>query len=190
MKLWTTMPESVYKETLLKNGEYACDTNMCDMLSNDSASGQFKKAYDWLVDKMKRSIGAPSKGVKYPIWAWFRLRGRESRPDLRWVEFQGYKEPMVLIEFEVPDSTVMLSDEVKWSVALLNDAPWCDTDEELEWYYESRDSWDKKTAFKENSWYRVFDTKCCSNVQATLWCLYMEDIKKVWTYNKHTTENK
>lgn len=184
MKLWTTMPEKVYRETLLKTGTYTCDTNKCAMLLEDSATKQFKNAYDWLINVMEKRIGKAPDNVKYPVWAWYRLRGKESRPDLRWIEFRGFPETMVLIEFEVPDNKVVLSDEEKWTAAQLNNTAWCDTDEELDWYYDSNDSWQKKEEFKKKSWYRIFDIKDSYCVQATLWELKMSDVTRVWTYNK------
>ncbi len=49
---------------------------------------------------MAEKIGPPPEGIKYPVWAWYRLRTRQARPDLRWVEFRGAAKEMVLIELD------------------------------------------------------------------------------------------
>ena len=184
MKLWTTMPKSVYEDTIIKKGKYVCNENKCGMLLEDSTTHQFQNAYDWLVNYMTRIIGPAPDGIKYPVWAWYRLRGREKRPDLSWVEYKGFKEPMVLLEIEISDNKVVLSDEEKWTCAQLNNAPWCDTDEELDWYYDDNSvSSKEKEEFKNKSWYKVFNIDESQNVQATFWEIRKENVKKVWYYN-------
>lgn len=183
MKLWTTMPARVYEETIGKYGYYRCDPTKSELLLDDGAYKQFANAYSWLSEYMTEKIGAAPEGVKYPVWAWFRLRGQENRPDLRWDEFRGAAEEMVLIEHEKEDSQVVLSDEVMWTLAHLNDSAWCETDEELDWYYDSNVKAEEKERFKKESWYRIFDIKDSQHVQATFWELRKEDIIKVWKYN-------
>ena len=185
MKLWTTMPKEVYVNTVLKNGVYICDSSKCDMLLYDTEDKQFGRAYAWMEAYMAEKIGmAPVKGI-HPVWAWYKLRGRHKKPDLRWTEFRWYKEPMVLLELEVPDDKAVLSDEEKWTCAQLNDSAWCDTEEELDWYYDDPDAVPReREVFKKKSWYRIFDIENSENVQATFWILPKENIKKMWEYNK------
>lgn len=183
MKLWTTMPARVYDETISKYGYYRCNPSKSELLLDDGAYKQFANAYDWLSKYMTEKIGAAPEGVKYPVWAWFRLRGQEKRPDLRWEEFSGAAEEIVLIEHEKEGAQVVLSDEVIWTIAQLNDSAWCETDEELDWYYDSNAKAEEKERFKKDSWYRIFDVKNSQHVQATFWELRKEDITKVWKYN-------
>lgn len=131
---------------------------------------------------MTEKIGPPPEGIKYPVWAWYRFRTRRARPDLRWVEFRGAANEMVLIELEKEDSQVVLSDEEIWTVAQLNDTAWCRNDEELDWYYNP--DMEGKEKFKKESWYRVFEINQAPHVQATFWELRKEEIKKIWKYNK------
>lgn len=186
MKLWTVMSKTVYEDTIIKNGIYSCDTDKCDMLINDIEDKYYENAYNWLADYMNYKIGKPNnKNTKYPVWAWYKLRGKKSRPDLRWVEFKGYKEPMVLIECEIDDNKVVLSDEVKWTVSALNNIPYCYTDEELEWYWDNHKIPNKdKELFKYNSWIRIFDIAESEHIQATFRELRKEDIIKVTEFNK------
>lgn len=132
MRLWTTMPARVYKETIEKTGIYQCDPDKSEVLTWDDSGRQFANAYDWMSRYMTEKIGPPPEGIKYPVWAWYRLRTRQARPDLRWVEFRGAANEMVLIELEKEDSQVVLSDEEIWTVAQLNDTAWCRNDEELD----------------------------------------------------------
>jgi len=184
MRLWTTMPKDVYESTLLKTGEYICDPSKCDMLLGDTDDQQFAKAYSWLETYMIEKIGPAPAGVIHPVWAWYKLRGKNRRPDLRWVEFRGYRKPMVLLELEISDDKVVLSDEEKWTCAQLNDSAWCETDTELDWYYDNPNVTQKeREVFKNKSWCRIFDIGKSENVQATFWKLISEDIRNVWSYN-------
>lgn len=182
MRLWTTMPARVYKETIEKTGIYQCDPDKSDVLTWDDSGRQFANAYDWMSGYMTEKIGPPPEGIKYPVWAWYRLRTRQARPDLRWVEFRGAAKEMVLIELEKEDSQVVLSDEEIWTVAQLNDTAWCRNDEELDWYYNP--DMEGKEKFKKESWYRVFEIDQAPHVQATFWELRKEEVKKIWKYNK------
>lgn len=182
MKLWTTMPARVYKETIEKTGIYQCDPDKSELLTWDDSGRQFANAYDWMSRYMAEKVGPPPEGVKYPVWAWYRLRTRQSRPDLRWVEFRGAAEEMVLIELEKEDSQVVLSDEEIWTAAQLNNAAWCRNNEELDWYYDPDTEEKEKKRFRKESWYRVFEVDQASHVQATFWELRKQEIKKIWKY--------
>lgn len=100
MRLWMTMPARVYKETIEKMGIYQCDPDKSEVLTWDDSGRQFANAYDWMSRYMTEKIGPPPEGIKYPVWAWYRLRTRQTRPDLRWVEFRGAAKEMVLIELD------------------------------------------------------------------------------------------
>ena len=99
MRLWTTMPARVYKETIEKTGIYQCDPDKSEVLTWDDSGRQFANAYDWMSRYMTEKIGPPPEGIKYPVWAWYRLRTRQARPDLRWVEFRGAANEMVLMNW-------------------------------------------------------------------------------------------
>lgn len=154
------------------------------MLLDDTDDQQFAWAYSWMEAYMTEKIGPAPVGVIHPVWAWYKLRGRHARPDLRWVEFKEYREPMVLLELEIDDDKVVLSDEEKWICAQLNNSAWCDTDAELDWYYDNPNvTQNERETFKNKSWYRIFDIENSENVQATFWKLSNKDIRNVWSYN-------
>lgn len=91
---------------------------------------------------------------------------------------------MVLIECEIEDNKVVLSDEVKWTVSALNNFPFLISDEEYDWYYYNNTlSNENLKLFKHNTWLRVFDISESEYIQATFWELRKENIIKIWEFN-------
>lgn len=183
MKLWTSMPETVYSVTLVKTGIYRCVPDKCDMLLDDTDDLRYHKAYEWMSERMKESIGNAPEGVHYPVWAWYQVRGIHTKPDLRWFEFRHFKVPMILIEFELADSKVLLSDEEKWTCAQLNDGPWCETQKEMSWYYQCPED-PLRQKFKKETWNRIFDIKGSERIQATCWEIQKNMVTEIWHYNR------
>ena len=56
MRLWTTMPARVYKETIEKTGIYQCDPDKSEVLTWDDSGRQFANAYDWMSRYMTEKI--------------------------------------------------------------------------------------------------------------------------------------
>ena len=185
--LWTVMPKSVYQTTILSNGVYLCNDNKCRFMREDK---KIEKAYNWLSEKMKQLIGNPiDPNTKHPVWAWYQLRNKQERPDLRWIEFKGYREPMVLIEFCKNRQDILLSDEPRWTYGPLNDCPcWSmnkqTCNQERNWYYELDVPPESKETWKKETWNRVFDVSNTEHIQATFWQLQRSEIKKVWIFNE------
>lgn len=183
MILWTIQPEEVY-HVIQKNGLYHCD------LSKSSFSSDFTKAYDWLAMQMKKIMGNPPKGVKYPVWAWYMYEGQRKKPDLRkarWTNgFEG--EKFVCMEIDIPENQVVLSDFDNWHFVLNNwIISWSEEeDNKLELLYNSLTSKERLAMLEEN-WKRVFDISYLHNdwvtrgisIQATFWELKKEQIKDV-----------
>ncbi len=182
MLLWTMKPIEMWNE-LKETGVYHCDAGKFSM-------PEFRLHYDWLVEQMKKRIGAPPTGVELPVWAWYMKDGKRKKPDLRserWAYGPG-DEDYVCIEVDVDESRVLLSDFDAWSVIL------CDgllsaseqEDEVLETQYEKL-SEAEQIKFKRENWERVFDISPCDNgwinqgswVQATFWELWLEDVRNV-----------
>lgn len=69
MLLWTMKPIEMWNE-LKETGVYHCDAGKFSM-------PEFRLHYDWLVEQMKKRIGAPPTGVELPVWAWYRRMGKE-----------------------------------------------------------------------------------------------------------------
>ena len=185
MRLWTVQPVEVWKN-LQEVGCYVCDKSKSESFEDPS----FVKAYDWLVAKMEKRIGARPKGVEYPVWAWHTYDGRHCELDLNIDAYVSKGEEAVCLEVEIPDGQVLLSDFNNWHSVLNN--TYCDRslteeewEKETEWF--SRLRGEERQKVKLDSWNRIFDitprvTEFCSNghfVQATFWSLKLEDVKKV-----------
>ena len=189
MRLWTVQPNEVY-EIILADGVYRCDSEKSECIKYMS----FTAPYKWLAKQMKKHIGPPPDGVTFPVWAWHTVNWKNKRPDMRWAEFRSEPRPFVLMEIEIPDGDVLLSDEELWHF-VLNDCYLSDAENEDE-YDEDRKrfellSEEEKQKEKEESWERIFAVsppidngweRAGCYIQATFWELHKEQIVKVWRY--------
>jgi len=184
MTLWSIQPLNLY-EKLLEQGTLHCDPENKEFWGFDYK--EFRTAYDWLVGQMKLRVGTPPKGIQYPFWAWALIDGVSKKPDLRRKEFNNYVGENVVLELEIPEADVLLSDEENWYYVLNS------------WYlYDVKgkeDNWDEiearlndlplnvKDSVKQKSWERIFDKDDPDNdwdfVQATFWELKAEQVKSV-----------
>ena len=204
MRLWTIQPKIVY-DILKKDKVYHCDHTNPKCSVNDSDGNiaeEFILAYDFIAEQMKKRIGNPPKGIKYPIWLWYMDEpGKNKRPDLR--KHGKYSDkPYVMLEVEVPDEEVLLSDFDDYH-CILNDWPifTCYNEYEQDIIYEWFESLSKEeqNKYKRKSWEDIFNfdadpldvdnymgKKEANNrcIQATIWELRKEEIIKVWRYYK------
>ena len=182
MILWTIQPDDVFR-LIYTRGYYRCDSREVWML--DFARPQ----YDWLVFQMKKRIGSPPEGVKYPVWAWQRWSPTKKRPDLRGIRWWwGQKgDKFYRLEVDIPDSEVLLSEYENWAGIILNDGLLSYTEEEdkeIGAVYESL-SPEAKTEFRARNWERVFDIASFDSswagrgetIQATFWELKREHVR-------------
>ena len=184
MILWTIQPLKLY-ESLLEQGTLHCDPTQEGFLGLDIK--EFRVAYDWLVEQMRSRIGHPPQCVTYPFWAWALIDGVSKKPDLRRMEFNNYIGENVVLELEIPDSDVLLSDEENWHYVLNNSYLHDVHGDEETW--DRVDAWfddlppNEQEALKTKSWERIFDGTDADNdwkfVQATFWELKTEQIKGV-----------
>jgi hypothetical protein len=66
-------------------------------------------AYRWLSKQMISRVGHPPRGVKYPVWLW------PKKPDLRIGEHGMPGDELVMMEVEITDEKVVLTDFMLWS---------------------------------------------------------------------------
>lgn len=107
MTLYTIQHMAVY-EHLKKHGTFVANPEY--ILFED-----FRKGYKWMMSQVK--IKYPKWVCEHPIWVW------TERPDLRkWVrevdDVAPHVKEMVLIEFNVPDQDVLLSNFDLWHFVL------------------------------------------------------------------------
>lgn len=187
MRLWHCMPVEVFDKTIELDKPYICDISKSELLNNSEYdSSNFKNAYDWLVSQMNIKISNPDN-IAYPVWAWHTYDGRNKKPDLRRRYFRDMTEPMFLIELEIPDSDVVLSDEPKWCISCLNNMPYFETDAEFETYENKLNDLEKRE-FLDNSWHRIFDIKDSDYIQACFWQLKPEYVRKIYRFNSYLSK--
>lgn len=175
MKLWTFQPVTIAEQ--LSNGiSYFCDPDKSELLADDC----FKPSYNWLSDDMVTKGYRKPAHVIYPIWAWHTNYGLTKKPDRRKLMFNNFPKDDVLMEVNVDDSRVILSDHDKWHGVLNNSLIISDerfdsmTDEELDKVHDNCSQQEK-----EQSWQNIYDVKSSEFIQACLWELHPEDVVKI-----------
>lgn len=105
MKLWTIRsPREV--SILQANGVLITNKKYIE--------SDFIFAYDWMVEKLDLVDDKPSH-CSYPIWAWKCFdKSRFCRPDLRLRWGTKAKEELYLIELDIPDNKILLSEYHLW----------------------------------------------------------------------------
>lgn len=186
MKLWTIQPEEVY-EILKKDGIFTCNQSLA------SYGEDFKIPYAWMVKQMdNRNINHP-EGLILPIWAWHTRNWKHKKPDLREAAYDVKGEKCVLLEIEIPDGEVLLSDYDEWHY-VLNDS-WNDDSMNEEEWEKMQEEFDKlpfleQEKLKKESWEKIFDVTPFQNewrtkgryIQACFWELRLENVNKVWHF--------
>lgn len=189
MILWTIQPAELYDQ-IIREGYYHFDESW---ISDDAWIYCCQDAYDWLVEEMKKRIGDPPVGVKYPVWAWYVHDSKRKKPDLRKMGLSVRGEQSVCLEIDIPDDEVVLSDEELWHFVLGNSYMYTatcqeDLNKEDEWFNSLAE--DKKRVAIVKSWQNIFDIEPFDNgfeikgryVQATFWELKAEQIRKIWFF--------
>ena len=191
MILYTLQPTAVV-DLMKKNGRFICDINKSEYANDE----KFINAYNWLIEQMKTKIGCP-KNSKYPIWAWYKLDASQENMIEKIKHFFGcspISESSAIIELEIPDEDVVLTDYNLWHDVLNdrwinpgeNEKQW---DELYDWFHTL--PYDVREELKLRSWQEVFDTNYYSSdwivvgrdVQATFWELRYEYVKNITYLN-------
>lgn len=144
-------------------------------------------AYDWMSQQMAQRIGAPPKGVRYPVWATYQWEGKRKREDLRRAGYAERGTPMVQITFEAEENEFLLSDFDLWIPVLAMDYV---ATNETDWNAFHDQIGRRTQKDVEPSWQRIFDLTLYDpdwitrppekkTIQATLWQIKMEQVKNV-----------
>lgn len=177
--LWTIQDEKAFREfertgVLRANEDY--------LFCQDD----FRFAYDWISNQMKKRIGIPPKDTQYPVWAWYQWEGKRKRMDHRLSGYAKRGTPLVQITFEADPNSFLLSDFDAWHIVLANQYL---ANNEAEWdkFYEANPR--PGQAAVEPSWERIFDLSRYTpdwdcdpekkSIQATLWQIALSQVKKV-----------
>ena len=192
MKLWTTQPVAFYEELMEKG------INYCKQVSQ--MAEDYHVAYQWMVEQMLERIGEPPlPDIKQPIWAWYQYTCKKKRkPTLSSLNKTNPEEREVLMELEMPDCVVLLSDFDLWHYPLNHWFLGADRklDKLCEPYY-GHTEFDKRPSEVQrvimDSWVKIFDlnhrnryyaSKARKNrsIQATLWLVKKEYVVSAVEY--------
>jgi hypothetical protein len=198
MRLWTIQSSFAYEK--LKNEKVL-------RVNEKHVDEDFLEAYIWMNRQMKKrlSVNNPSENC-FPIWAWYQWHNeKRKKPDLRHTGHLQSGELGYRIEFEVNADEVLLSDFVlfhhvlnRWYIPrdekddeLFNKKLNLEEIDEFKLLDSLQDP-DKVSYSKrlvEESWNNIFDLdwyddyisppKNEKSIQATLWELKLDKIKKV-----------
>jgi len=114
-------------------------------------------AYRWMAGQLRRKAGPPPRGVTLPLWAWV------TRPDLRTSAHLPKGRKGVVLELELPEPQVLVSDFERFHAVLnrhylaLNQADDARFDRALA--RSGRTEWPFTPAIRtrvEQSWRRIF----------------------------------
>lgn len=166
MRIWTIQPPIVMS-TLRREGEFKAEWSLIPKEWLDDV----EPAYRWMADQHERRVGGLNG---HPvIWAW------PQRP----VIHSRYRRPCHLLEFDVPESSVLGSDIHVWSSPLSNCWAWTQSDLneldalEAESGKSETDAWEARQPItKEQSWERVFLLSEESFVQLTISRLKLNEL--------------
>lgn len=110
MKIWTIQSLAAW-EHLTTNGVLQAKAH--------HQSDQWLDAYSWMRDELAK-YHAPTSMSQVPLWGWYQWRSSENRrPDLRSLRHHwGPAGDHAMIECEVPEDQVLISDYDAWHVPL------------------------------------------------------------------------
>jgi hypothetical protein len=172
-------------------------------MENDYGWG-FCKSYEWLKEQMLKQNIFYKKNNQHLIWSYYQWYGKKKIPDKRFSSvFEFYDEPFVMLELEVDDQRVCLSDYSAWHSVLnywyLDDEKNCEQFinlDERNNYYKNKPLKNEVMHQKlQESWLNIFNMEKCRDIysitedeqviQGTFFELFLQDIKKI-----HYFENK
>lgn len=189
MRLWTIQTEPAIA-VLSRRGRLRGDGRRVDSF--------MRPAYRWMAEQLAGRVAPPAGHGGYPVWAWKQIDGvARSRPDLRTSGFLPSGTPGVLVELEIPEGDVLLSDFQKWH-AVLNRGYLPNTLAEALRFERAlaragvADSWPYPEPYASRalaSWQRIFDIDAPASdcweapedrqIQAVFWQLEPEHVKSM-----------
>lgn len=140
---------------------------------------EFRKPYEWMRQQMIKRIGPSSNGI---LWAWNRyIDGDHRRPDLRRKGHLLSGAEGVLIEFEISENSVLLSDFENWHFPLNNWYLGKDpvVEREIGVIKNKADYPEEIQDIIDESWQKIFNVKRNRPTQATLWGLHLCYVTKI-----------
>jgi len=203
MKVYTIQTIGFYEE-LLQKGVIYCNRESEWCRDN-------RAQYDWMAEQMRKRIGEPPMpNIKYPVWVWQQYNSKKDPiPPMSPKDISDGQNEAVMLELDVPDDAVLLSDLDLW-IHPLNGWEICGK-KESKLFEKEKDAYEKNhgkchqlsdwSPTIQNkivaTWERVFDLDWIDSYQAprkrknrsiqgTIWLLRKEWIKVAHIFNKHS----
>lgn len=191
MRLWTVQPRELYEE-IMRTGKYMFDSTKHPFRED------FEEAYAWMEHVME-SAGQGSAYAGAPlVWAWHTYDNAHQCPPLDGEALWSDGKDEVLLEIEVPDEDVLLSDFDAWHYVLnkwyLGNAAYFGLNDdaamkEMEWFDTlPTEPVNTKKFVMQESWGKIFNVSDIEYIQATFWGLCKEQIMAVYERPKPATE--
>lgn len=166
-------------------------------------AGDWPHAYDWMRAQLIRRIGPPPESDVEPLWGWYQWCSKSTRPDLRALRhYWGPEGNHVMIECELPEREVLLSDHDAWHFVLNDwhlalDEQKGDAYNGLRRLYEGKAGHDKFRRLierrlkrlkrdRQESWELIFDLDALDNdywgrtsdksIQACFWTINLNQV--------------
>lgn len=203
MKVYTIQTVSFYEE-LLQNGVVYCNQEswMCK---------ECHLQYDWMADQMRKRIGEPPlPEIKYPVWVWNQYNSKKDPiPPMSPKDIQKEENEAVMLELNVPDEAVLLSDLDLW-IHPLNGWEICGK-KESRLFDKEKDAYEKEHGRCNHlsdwpptiqnkivaTWERVFDLDWIDpyqapsrrqnrSIQGTIWLLRKEWLQVAHIFNRYS----
>lgn len=175
MLLYSIQPSSVLINLNERKRIYNDGTHFDECILN-----AYLSKYDWLVGQLdNHRIPRNKDKAKYPFWAWYKYSENRKKPDLRHAGLAPKGTECVLLELEIPDKDVLLSNFDEWN-CILNDYPVFDEENWDVMYNKYKKlSIEKQQKLKEESWLSIFSDLNTGPIQATFWELNIESVRSV-----------
>lgn len=177
MKIWSFQDLEVY-DILQHTGVYRADKIKCD---ERNSYPQFEHAYQWLTKQMGYKIKPPNND-SVPIFGWYKQDGKPGVTNLK-LPVNQYQQEMMLLELDIPDNKIVLSDYALWFDVLNNVS--CiparsERESKIRTLLHYRGIFDMTSAqyqmLKEKSWMNIFCDKDAEPID-TSWRKYGFDIQ-------------
>lgn len=193
MKLWSIQSREAFS-ILNRDGVLYCSNPATAIYLDDGENGAFSRAYAWMANQMERRIKVPRpENALFPLWAWAQVGSykKEYHPD----SSDFVHGSSVLLELDVPDEELLLSDFDIWHCVLSGSGAYTDKrmEKRLARYYDEN-GFKKPEVLPQDlrdyvvsSWERVFDldrrdryfSKMRRNrfIQASMWQIRSEWVR-------------
>ena len=197
MIIWSIQNESAW-ESLQKTRRLVAHSH--------HQADNWPEAYDWMSEQVKKRIAPAPISNAVPLWGWYQWKNvTTKRPDLRCVRHHWSPAgKYVLLECDIPDDQVLLSDFGAWHIPL-NTGFLALDDHDINRFdfFLKKSGWQRSEPIPEpfrselhKSWELIFDLKSLDNehwgfisqksIQASFWEIAIDQVKshKAFTSRK------